>query len=304
MAMIETTNLTKRYGDVTAVDGVDLTVEEGSIHGFVGHNGAGKSTTMQMLVGLVSPTEGEASIDGEPAGTLSAKRKLGYAPQEPRFYESMSGRDYLVYMGKLGDAEGSVRDRADELLDRFDLTAAADQSIAGYSGGMQRKLSLAQALLDDPELLILDEPTAELDPEGRASIIGFLEELTGEGVTAFVSSHVLAELEQFIDTVTVLQEGRVARSGTIEEVTMASGTATFEVASSDDGRLRDLLADHAAVERVAVEDGHLVVTTDEPDAFTTELTGVAAEADIGIRSLDRASGLAETFMEITGEGDD
>jgi ABC-2 type transport system ATP-binding protein len=304
MAMIETTNLTKRYGDVTAVDGVDLTVEEGSIHGFVGHNGAGKSTTMQMLVGLVSPTEGAASIDGEPAGTLSAKRKLGYAPQEPRFYESMSGRDYLVYMGKLGDAEGSVRDRADELLDRFDLTAAADQSIAGYSGGMQRKLSLAQALLDDPELLILDEPTAELDPEGRASIIGFLEELTGEGVTAFVSSHVLAELEQFIDTVTVLQEGRVARSGTIEEVTMASGTATFEVASSDDGRLRDLLADHAAVERVAVEDGHLVVTTDEPDAFTTELTGVAAEADIGIRSLDRASGLAETFMEITGEGDD
>jgi len=304
MAMIETTNLTKRYGDVTAVDGVDLTVEEGSIHGFVGHNGAGKSTTMQMLVGLVSPTEGEAYIDGEPAGTLSAKRKLGYAPQEPRFYESMSGRDYLVYMGKLGDVEGSVRDRAEELLDRFDLTDAADQSIGGYSGGMQRKLSLAQALLDDPELLILDEPTAELDPEGRASIIGFLEELTGEGVTAFVSSHVLAELEQFIDTVTVLQEGRVARSGTIEEVTMASGTATFEVESSDDERLRGLLAGHAAVERVAVEDGHLAVTTDEPDAFTTELTGVAAEADIGIRSLDRASGLAETFMEITGEGDD
>jgi len=302
MAMIETTDLTKRYGDVTAVEGVDLSVEEGSIHGFVGHNGAGKSTTMQMLVGLVSPSEGEATIDGEPAGSLAAKRKLGYAPQHPEFYDSMSGRSYLVYMGKVAGVEGSPRERADELLARFDLTDAADQSIGGYSGGMQRKLSLAQALLDDPEVLILDEPTAELDPEGRASIIDVLEEMTQEGVTAFVSSHVLAELEQFIDTVTVLHDGQVATSGAIEAVTEDAGGATFDVDSSDNDRLRALLADHPAVESVGRQNGTLTVVTEEPETFTAELTTTAGEAGISIQSLQRESGLEQAFMELTAEG--
>jgi ABC-type multidrug transport system ATPase subunit len=299
MAMIETTNLTKEYGDVTAVEGVDLTVEEGSIHGFVGHNGAGKSTTMQMLVGLVTPTEGEAYVDGEPAGSLAARRKLGYAPQHPQFYESMAARDYLVYMGRVAGVDGSPRDRADELLARFDLTDAAGQSIGGFSGGMQRKLSLAQALLSDPDLLILDEPTAELDPEGRAAIIDALKSMTSEGVTAFVSSHVLAELEQFVDTVTVLHDGQVATSGSIEEVTAAGGGATFAVDSSDNDRLRELLADHAAVSEVERTNGTLRVLTDEPEAFTAELTAAAGEAGLSIRSLERQGGLEEAFMELT-----
>jgi ABC-type multidrug transport system ATPase subunit len=299
MAMIETTNLTKEYGDVTAVEGVDLTVEEGSIRGFVGHNGAGKSTTMQMLVGLVTPTEGEAYVDGEPAGSLAARRKLGYAPQHPQFYESMAARDYLVYMGRVAGVDGSPRDRADELLARFDLTDAAGQSIGGFSGGMQRKLSLAQALLSDPDLLILDEPTAELDPEGRAAIIDALKSMTSEGVTAFVSSHVLAELEQFVDTVTVLHDGQVATSGSIEEVTAAGGGATFAVDSSDNDRLRELLADHAAVSEVERTNGTLRVLTDEPEAFTAELTAAAGEAGLSIRSLERQGGLEEAFMELT-----
>ena len=302
--MIETRNLTKRYGDVTAVEGVDLTVEEGAIHGFVGHNGAGKSTTMQMLVGLVTPTEGEAYVGDEPAGSLAARRKLGYAPQHPQFYESMTGRDYLVYMGKVAGVDGSAADRADELLERFDLADAAGQRIAGYSGGMERKLALAQALLNEPDLLILDEPTAELDPEGRASIIEALEGMTSEGVTTFVSSHVLAELEQFVDTVTVLHDGTVATSGPIDEVTAATGEATFEVEASDNERLRELLADHPAVERVRLENGRLSVVADDPEAFTTELTTVAGEAGLGIQSLQRRGGLEETFLKLTGEGDD
>lgn len=299
MAMIETTDLTKRYGDVTAVDGIDLTVEEGSLHGFVGHNGAGKSTTMQMLVGLVSPTAGQAYVDGEPAGSPAATEKLGYAPQEPEFYESMSGRAYLAHMGKLASVSGDVGARADELLEWLDLEDAADQPIGGYSGGMRRKLGMAQAMLEEPELLVLDEPTATLDPEGRASIIESLRSLTDEGTTVFVSSHVLAELEQFIDTVTILKQGQIATSGPIEDVLSDVETGTFLVDATDNARLRELLADHATVKQVRHrDDDRLAVVASDPRAFTDALPGVLYEAGLGIRSLQEEGGLEETFLDI------
>lgn len=299
--MIETTNLTKEYGDVTAVNGIDLAVERGSLHGFVGHNGAGKSTTMQMLVGLVTPTAGEASIDGEPAGTLAAKEKIGYAPQEPEFYDSMSGRDYLTYVGRLAGVEGSAADRAAELLEWLDLAEAADKAIGGYSGGMRRKLGMAQAMIGDPDLLVLDEPTATLDPEGRAAIIASLEELTDEGVTVFVSSHVLAELEQFIDTVTILHEGSIAASGPVEEVLSGVGADTFVVESTDDERLQELLADHPTVEGVDPTDEGLAVATEEPEAFSLALPRVLGDAGLGLRSLSREGGLEERFLELLEE---
>ena len=302
--MIETTDLTKEYGDVTAVEGVDLRVERGEIHGFVGHNGAGKSTTMQMLMGLVTPTRGEAHIAGEPAGSLAATRKVGYAPQNPEFYESMTGRDYLVYMGKLSDVDGSARERADELLAWLDLADAADQAVGGYSGGMLRKLAVGQAMLGDPELLILDEPTAALDPEGRAMIIDALGSLTDDGTTVFVSSHVLTELEQFIDTVTFLNEGRIVASGALEEVLSSAGER-YVVDASDNDRLADRLATHAAVEGVGRDDdGALVVDAEDPAAFAVALPQVLAEAGLGLHSMTREGGLEERFLDmLDGEGE-
>lgn len=304
MAMIETTNLTKHYGDVKAVRGIDVTVEEGSIHGFVGPNGAGKSTTMGMLVGVVTPTVGEAFVDGEPAGSQAALEKIGYAPQDPVFYESMTGRAYLRYVGTVAGVDGSVAERVEELLEWLDLADAADQRIAGYSGGMERRLGLAQAMVHDPELLILDEPTAELDPQGRASIIEALENLTDEGKTVFVSSHVLAELEQFIEAVTVIDDGRVVTSGPLEEI-RAGVEETYLVESTDDDRLADLLAARETVERVEPhdeEDG-LVVWTDDRDAFATDLPRVLSDADVGLRSMHSGNGLEEAFLEmIEGEG--
>ncbi|WP_336002268.1 ABC transporter ATP-binding protein [Halorientalis halophila] len=304
MSMIETTDLTKEYDDVTAVDGIDLAVERGEIHGFVGHNGAGKTTTMQMLVGLVTPTSGEATIDGEPAGTLAARRNVGYAPQNPEFYESMTGRDYLVYMSELSGVDGSARERADELLEWLDLDDAADQAVGGYSGGMLRKLAVGQAMLADPELLILDEPTAALDPEGRAMIIDALESLTDEGTTVFVSSHVLTELEQFIDTVTVLKEGRVVTSGPLEEVLSATAADRYVVDASDNDRLADLLAARDCVERVDRDGGGaVVVTVADPAAFTVSLPEVLSDAALGLHSMARQGGLEERFLDILEEGE-
>jgi ABC-2 type transport system ATP-binding protein len=303
MAMIETSGLTKAYGDVTAVEDVDLTVENGDIHGFVGHNGAGKTTTMQMLTGLVTPTSGEAYIGGDPAGTRAAAERIGYAPQDPAFYDSMTGRDYLVYMGKLSAVDGSARDRAEEVLEWLDLTDAADQRVDGYSGGMLRRLVVGQAVLGDPELLILDEPTAALDPEGRAMIIDALEALTDEGTTVFVSSHVLTELEQFVDTVTFLRGGQVVASGPLEEL-LSSTVERFVVDASDNALLADLLADRESVGGVdREEDGRLVVTTDDPDAFAVALPRVLVDAGLGLYSVDRQGGLEERFLEVLEEGE-
>lgn len=303
MSVIETRGLTKEYGDVTAVTDIDLTVENGEIHGFVGHNGAGKTTTMQMLTGLVTPTRGEAYIGGDPAGTRAATERIGYAPQDPTFYESMTGRDYLVYMGKLSAVEGSARERADELLARLDLTGAADQAVGGYSGGMLRRLAVGQAMLGDPELLILDEPTAALDPEGRAMIIDALETLTDEGTTIFVSSHVLTELEQFIDTVTFLKEGQVVASGPLAEVLSSTAAEQYVVDTSDNDRLADLLAAHESVAGVdRGDDGRLVVTTDDPEDFALALPRILVDANLGLYSVDRQGGLEERFLDILDGG--
>jgi ABC-2 type transport system ATP-binding protein len=258
---------------------------------------------MQMLTGLVTPTAGEAYIGGDPAGTRAATARLGYAPQDPAFYDSMTGRDYLVYMGKLSAVDGSVRERADEVLEWLDLTDAADQAVEGYSGGMLRRLAVGQAMLGDPELLILDEPTAALDPEGRAMIIDALETLTDEGTTIFVSSHVLTELEQFIDTVTFLKEGRVVASGPLEEM-LASATERYVVDASDNDRLADLLADRRPVDGVDREDdGRLVVTTADPETFARTLPQLLSDADLGLYSVDRQGGLEERFLEVLEEGE-
>ena len=305
MSVIETRGLTKEYGDVTAVTDVDLTVEPGEIHGFVGHNGAGKTTTMQMLTGLVTPTRGEAYIGGDPAGTRAATERIGYAPQDPSFYESMTGRDYLVYMGTLSAVEGSARERADELLARLDLTGAADQAVGGYSGGMLRRLAVGQAMLGDPELLILDEPTAALDPEGRAMIIDALETLTDEGTTIFVSSHVLTELEQFIDTVTFLEEGQVVASGPLAEVLSSTAVEQYVVDASDNDRLADLLAANESVDGVdRGDDGQVVVTTDDPEGFALALPRILTDANLGLYSVDRQGGLEERFLDMLDEGEE
>jgi len=303
MAMIETTNLTKRYGDLTAVECVDLTVEAGSIHGFVGPNGAGKTSTMQMLVGLTSPTEGEALIDGAPAGSIEANATIGYSPQDPALEEGMTGRSYLHYMGKMAGLEDDLEERTEEVLAWIDLADAADQPIGEYSGGMQRRISLAQAMIHEPDLLILDEPTAALDPSGRMAIIESLEDLTEEGVTVFVSSHVLAELEQFIDTVSILRDGTLVETGPVDDIETGGSGQAFAVETDDDDRLAALLDDRSWVTEVTREDDVLAVRTDQPDEFRSELQQLLADEGILLQSLQETGGLEEAFADVVNVDD-
>ena len=177
--MIETKELTKAFGKFVAVDGIDLRVGEGSIHGFVGPNGAGKTTTIKMLVGAIRCTKGSGVIRSHPIGSVAARRLIGYSPERPSFYGDMTTLDYLTYMARVSGVEGNgVKKKAAELLDWIELGRFLDTKVGGFSAGMKQRLSLAQALIHEPELLILDEPTANLDPTGRMSILDKLRQLS------------------------------------------------------------------------------------------------------------------------------
>jgi ABC-type multidrug transport system ATPase subunit len=302
--MIETTDLTKRFGDTTALAGIDLVVEAGSVHGFVGPNGAGKTTAMQLLVGLLSPTDGTATIGGEPAGSRAAKELIGYSPQELALRESMTGREYLEYMGKAAGMDRSaVRERAAELLEWLDLAAAADQRVGSYSGGMKRRLSLAQAMIHDPELLILDEPTTGLDPAGRQQVMDALRALPEAGMTVFVSSHVLSELEQYVGTVTILRDGEIVVTDSVDAVQRAYGGQALAVETGDDEAVAELLADVEVARSVDREADRLVVVTDDPDELRQQLQALLVEHDIQLRAMSEAGTLQEAFADIVAGED-
>lgn len=218
--MIETKNLTKYFGKgekcVKAVDGIDIKVEEG-IHGFLGPNGAGKSTTLKMLVGAINITNGSAKINGHPVGSVEAKKLIGYLPEHPKFY-NMGLYDYLEYMGKLGGlSKEKAKNNAMDLIEWFELVDAMERDVNDFSAGMKQKVGLAQALIHEPEILILDEPTANLDPVGRASVLDKVKNLAVEkNITVFVSSHILSEIEKISNVVTIINKGKIVMSEDIE----------------------------------------------------------------------------------------
>jgi len=217
--MIETRELTKAFGDFVAVDGIGLKIREGSIHGFVGPNGAGKTTTIKMLVGAIRSTKGTGFIKGYPIGSVAARKVIGYSPEHPSFYGNMTALDYLIYMARVSGVERDTARKAAELLDWIELGRFVDTKVGGFSAGMKQRLSLAQALIHDPELLILDEPTANLDPTGRMTILDKLKQLSQERkVTVFISSHILSELEQLVDSVTLINRGQIAAEDSMEHL--------------------------------------------------------------------------------------
>ncbi|PHQ38364.1 multidrug ABC transporter ATP-binding protein [Halorubrum persicum] len=218
---IETRSLTKRFGTESAVDGLDLTVDHGTVYGFLGPNGAGKTTTMRMLTSLTQPTDGEAWIDGNPVSDRDAIRaSIGYLPEEPPVFDELTGREQLEYFGRLRDLPAEEMDtRITDWFDRFDLTDDADKRIDDYSKGMRQKVGLIQALLHQPDLVFLDEPTSGLDPRAARTVLDVIDELTDDGHTVFLSTHILSVVEELADVVGVLYEGDLVTEGSPAELT-------------------------------------------------------------------------------------
>jgi ABC-2 type transport system ATP-binding protein len=226
MHAVSTRGLTKDYevGSVVrnrrrALDHLDLNVEEGEIFGLIGPNGAGKTTTLKLLMGLVYPTEGDAEILGRPVADRSMKREIGYLPEQPYFYDYLTGRELLVYFGQLfGLDKAERRARADELLDRVGMTEAADVPLRKYSKGMTQRLGIAQALVNRPRLVFFDEPMSGLDPLGRRDMTHLVRELRDGGVTVFFCSHILPDVEQLCDRVAILNRGKLVEVGRLSEI--------------------------------------------------------------------------------------
>jgi ABC-2 type transport system ATP-binding protein len=209
--------LTKRYGDVVAVDDVSFTLQRGTVTGFLGPNGAGKTTTLRLLLGLSAPTSGEALVFGRSYRDLERPiGRVGAVLESTDFHPGRSGRDHLR---ALALSAGLPATRVDEVLSLVELSDASGRRVSGYSLGMRQRLGLAAALLGDPELLILDEPANGLDPVGVHWLRSFLRRLADEGRTVLVSSHLLAEVEQTVDHVLIIDHGRVVARGPIEELT-------------------------------------------------------------------------------------
>ncbi|HKY50430.1 MAG TPA: ABC transporter ATP-binding protein [Candidatus Limnocylindria bacterium] len=292
--VIETSALTKRYGEVVAVNDLTLRVPRGGVFGFLGPNGSGKTTTMGMLLGLVHPSSGEARIFGDPARHPATLRRVGAMVETPTFYPYLSGRANLRYFQGIG-RRGSPKE-IDRLLDLVDLGKRADSKFATYSLGMKQRLGIACALLGDPELVFLDEPTNGLDPAGVVEVRELIRELGTDGRTVVLSSHLLAETELVCDNVAVLSRGRLIAQGTIRELLREQGA--LRIRTTDDAAARNVLATLPWIESVAQSDGALLVAA--PQARSWEIGRALAERQIYLSELVAIHRtLEEFFMEIT-----
>ncbi len=232
-SLIETRNLVKRYGEKVAVDNVSFEVFGGEVFGFLGPNGAGKTTTIKMIVGLLQPTSGTVKVAGYDvqSQSLLAKASSGYVPDTPNLYAKLSGRELLHFVGDLYNMDRtSVARRIDELLRMFDLTSAADDTVDSYSHGMQQKASLAAALMHDPKVLVLDEPTVGLDPKSARLIKDILRQLADRGAAVMLSTHILEIAERMCDRIGIINKGQLVAVGTMNELRQLdkTGQASLE----------------------------------------------------------------------------
>ncbi len=229
--LLHTQHLTKRYGEKVAVNDVSFEVYGGEVFGFLGPNGAGKTTTIKMIAGLLRPTSGQVSVAGHDVNThpLQAKAASGYVPDTPNLYAKLTGRELLHFVGDLYDIErGQAARRIDELLRMFDLSAAADETTDSYSHGMQQKTALAAALMHDPKVLVLDEPTVGLDPKSARLIKDILRQMADRGAAVFLSTHILEIAERMCDRIGIINKGQLIAVGTMEELRALGQQSSLE----------------------------------------------------------------------------
>ncbi|HXR61896.1 MAG TPA: ATP-binding cassette domain-containing protein [Solirubrobacterales bacterium] len=291
MAAIVVERLERAFGDVLAVQGIDLRVEEGEIYGFLGPNGAGKTTTVRMLTTLLLPTGGRAEVAGHDvvAEARRVRASIGVALQEAALDPLMTGRELIRLQATLqGLPTGAGRKRADALLERVDLTDAADRRVGGYSGGMKRRLDLAAALVHEPRVLFLDEPTTGLDPVSRKTIWEEVQALNDDGTTVFLTTQYLEEADQLADNVGIIDRGRIVAEGTPEALKAEVGNPRVELLVGE-GAVE-------AAERVCRDLGKLLPPKDEKRVLL-EVEGGAADVARVVRALDDA-GLPVESLEL------
>jgi ABC-2 type transport system ATP-binding protein len=293
--IVETHSLTKRYGSgVLAVNSVDMSVRRGEVYGFLGPNGAGKTTTLRMLVGLIRPTSGAATVAGHTPGSPAGLAKIGALIESPGFYPYLSGRENLRVVADMASVS---QKRVEEVLDLVELTSRAGRKFGTYSTGMKQRLGVAGALLKDPDLLILDEPTNGLDPQGMAEMRKLIKDIGQGERTVLLSSHLLGEVEAICDRVGVISNGRLVTQSTVQDLLGEEGVM---VRAQPADAAQEMLTRMFGPEAVSRQDGAIHLKTDPGKSM--EINRQLTAAGIGVselRPFERS--LEDVFFQLTGE---
>jgi len=300
--ILTTHALTKQFGSLRAVDGLDMEVCRGDIFGFLGPNGAGKTTVIRLVLGLIHPTSGYAEVCGHrvPGELQGALRHVGGFVDDPTFYPLMSARRNLRLLGSM---TGPVsEERIDEVLEIVGLSERAESRVGSFSHGMKQRLGIAQALLHSPELIVLDEPTSGLDPRGMKDVRELIRELGAAGTTVFLSSHLLHEVEQVCTRAVIINRGKMVVQGPVSELRPQSDAV--KVLTGDQGRAADTLRAQFGASSVLEDEGFLIVQADE-DAVPEMVRRLVADG-VAVRAVVPApeQGLEDFFLELTGTDGD
>jgi ABC-2 type transport system ATP-binding protein len=299
-------DLVRRYGDITAVDGVSFGIDPGETYGLLGPNGAGKTTTINMVAGLIPADAGSVTVAGQAMGPgeVDVKRHIGLVPQELAIYPELTARENLAYFGRLQDLRAKeLTRRVDEVLDLIGLADRATEATKNFSGGMKRRLNIGIGLLHRPTLLILDEPTVGVDPQSRNAILESVEALAGEGMAVLYTTHYMEEAERLCDRIAIMDSGRIQAEGTPSElVTLTGDLDHIRLAGAGAAAAVDALRALPAVEQVAADRRTLTLTVrDAPTAVAAIVTTATAAgmtlSDVEITRPD----LESVFLHLTGK---
>ena len=304
-AALELRGLTKRFGDAIALDGVDLVVRPGMVFGFLGRNGAGKTTALRILSGLARPTAGTAHVLGHDVerATDAVRARIGFLPDVPGFYPWMTAREYLEFAGRLFGLDKATLDaRATALLEMAGL-ASVTTRVGGFSRGMKQRLGIAQALINAPSLLMLDEPTSALDPIGRREVLEMVASLRGR-TTVFFSTHILADVERVCDAVAILERGRVVASAGVAELT-ARATANRLIVEVEDSvaaaAVAGALAGRAWLKSIETDGRALHLAVSDLPSAQREIPAAIAAAGMALRRFEIGeTSLEDVFVELVG----
>ncbi len=303
---IQTHDLTRHYGDLVAVDGLNMTIETGTIYALLGPNGAGKTTTLSMMTTLMQPTSGTATVAGydvvqQPA---EVRRRIGVTFQEIVLDKDLKGREVLDYHGQLyGMGRADRDDQIARLLALVELEDAADRLTKTYSGGMKRRLELARGLMTEPDVLFLDEPTQGLDPQNRAQVWQYLEMLCGErGLTILLTTHYMEEAEALADHVGIIDGGRLVAEGTTAELTASIGEDVIRVSGKGSGAaFVAALNDRDYTGEIVQANGFIQIGIDHGNQRLAAVVGLAADSGFEIEDISVARpGLGDVFLKVTG----
>jgi ABC-2 type transport system ATP-binding protein len=312
--ILEARNLVKKYGDFTAVNDVNLAIQEGEILGLLGPNGAGKTTIISMITGLLEPTSGQISVDGLDlrTDTNAVKNKLGLVPQELALYPTLSARDNLAFFGSIYGLGGKdLQARVDAMLEMVQLVERADDAIDTYSGGMKRRINIAAGLLHQPQVLLLDEPTVGVDPQSRNAIFEAVEALNRAGMTVIYTTHYMEEAQRLCHRVAIIDEGQIIALDTPAALIRSLGGGILLLGLEDPeagpGAERvqtvvDRVAELPAVKTTSRDDGHFKIETHRFQEALMAILDITNELDVRITSMEKwEPNLESVFLHLTGK---